>query len=403
MNILIITNDLYPNLNANSTIAYTVAESLANKGCDVTVLGFRHSDVKTNSSFKFDEVSIQSISKYFRIATQYKNNRKKRAMYFLFDNDFRRISIGTHRGQDAYVREYKTAIENILKTRQIDCIIAFAQPTDTLKALNLLKNTPPIISYKLDPWSTNYYERDKEKAAKEEALADEKASAIVVTKQIYHEYQKQNNPYIDKLIVANFPCVIKPENQDLSDNPFDKNEINCVFAGHLYHDIRNPEYTLKLFKQLQNHHIKLHIFGGQVGDCLEHLPENVTYYGQITPTELKRYMDHADILVNIGNTITNQVPSKTYSYISYGKPIINFVKSQNCPTLDCLANYPLALNVFETSELDEELIQKVSDFCIHNKGNVLEWDMVKDLYHDCTPDYIVENLYNLISDIIGSK
>ena len=58
-------------------------------------------------------------------------------------------------------------------------------------------------------------------------------------------------------------------------------------------------------------------------------------------------MADADVLINIGNSVPVHMPSKTLEYINTGKPMVNFYKFADCPTLYYTKRYPLCLNLYE--------------------------------------------------------
>ncbi len=47
-------------------------------------------------------------------------------------------------------------------------------------------------------------------------------------------------------------------------------------------------------------------------------------HGLVDTNEIKTVLADADILVNVGNAVAEVKPSKTFEYISTGKPIVNF-------------------------------------------------------------------------------
>ena len=88
------------------------------------------------------------------------------------------------------------------------------------------------------------------------------------------------------------------------------------------------------------------------------------------------------MLVNIGNSVDNFMPSKIFEYISTGKPIINVYKIPECPTLKYLAEYPLALCVSE-EEIRQDLpgcAAKVRTFCLENRGKRVSAEEIGRLY-----------------------
>ena len=65
--------------------------------------------------------------------------------------------------------------------------------------------------------------------------------------------------------------------------------------------------------------------------------------GLLPPDEAAALENRADVLVSLGNTYDNQMPSKLFGYFATGKPVLHLAVSENDPTLPYLARYPLAL------------------------------------------------------------
>ena len=61
-------------------------------------------------------------------------------------------------------------------------------------------------------------------------------------------------------------------------------------------------------------------------DDIKNISKNIHFLGKKRKEDIIRIYQEADILVNIGNSIDNQMPSKIFEYISTGKPILNFYK-----------------------------------------------------------------------------
>ena len=110
--------------------------------------------------------------------------------------------------------------------------------------------------------------------------------------------------------------------------------------------------------------------------------DNVHFLGRKNKEEVARIYQEADILVNIGNAIDNQMPSKIFEYISTGKPILNFYKVPNCPTLKYLNNYPLALNLYEPDVLQdtERYSKQIKDFCMQNPGKTVPAAWIREQF-----------------------
>ena len=277
-------------------------------------------------------------------------------------------------------------------------------PTDVLCALSGLRLDVPYIACKLDPWSSHYKNRDRgESEAKDEFRADRNAAAIITTMPIKNDYPADTDPEILKKIhVLEFPNVMESHADPSLALFHDGEKTHCVFAGGLYEDIRNPAYAIRLFGRMKDDGVVLHLFGKLYGDALpEKLPENVIHHGTVGTETAQACMQAADALVNIGNAVKNQMPSKLLTYISFGSPILNIVKRTDCPTLPYLEKYPLALNVPETPELSDETVERVRSFIMQNRGKHLPFDTIKSSYASCTLDHVGGEVYEIIRGAIS--
>ena len=161
----------------------------------------------------------------------------------------------------------------------------------------------------------------------------------------------------------------------------------CFFIGNLYKDIRNPEKVIGVFGLLKNY-ADLYFVGAFYGDQIKvsDVPVNVHFCGKRTSREIEKIYNEADFLVNIGNSIINQMPSKIFEYISTGKPIINVYKKRNCPTLKYLKKYDLALNIYEGDiEKDaENVADTIKVFLAEKSGSLVDQSVIRNVYADNT-------------------
>ena len=89
--------------------------------------------------------------------------------------------------------------------------------------------------------------------------------------------------------------------------------------------------------------------------------------------------------MNIGNKVLNQVPSKLFTYIATGKPIINLCTSRNCPTIPYLDKYPLSLNVFEDDILEAR--KQVESFIANSVGKRVAAEEIAHDFYECSAEY----------------
>lgn len=403
--VLVITNYLYPELKANSEIAYRLGDELKKKfNTDVSILGMgKHRQIV--SPYEVMQYPICALYKCTQIENE--SITIRRLVKYLLNPDVFILKLSAKaNGRTVEQLAYEKAIRRILRGKRIDCIIGFAQPNWLPELLSEMTLSVPYIVYRLDPYFSHY---NNVGVAQNKSLeADINAAALIVTELMYKEYRALN----DEAILSHIHWLEFPNLRQL--NPTAKmnrtelysGKVNCVFMGNLYKDIRNPQYTINLFRTLADTNIVLHIFGGFFGDkCIEvdKLPPNVIYHGTVSPDEAEAITVKADILLNIGNTVTNQMPSKIITYIASGIPIINIVKHKQCPTLAFTERYPLALNLIENEESVGEVRDKVLAFCRNNTGVRIPFQDIVDIYKSCTPEYVAEKLHEIICEVIDDK
>lgn len=168
-----------------------------------------------------------------------------------------------------------------------------------------------------------------------------------------------------------------------------------IYAGMFYRDLRNPEKMLEILSKLSENE-EINIFGQCCEDIIEEkmpLFKNckLNFNGLIPHKECLEEISKADILINLGNSITNQMPSKILEYISFGKPIVNFYFTEEDMCLPILKKYPLSINI-NVNNYTEEDIENLKLFIKKNKG-------VKLNFEDATKN-LVEYRVNSIADKI---
>lgn len=401
MNVLMLTNSILPYKNANSEIVYNIAEVLERiEDCDVVVLGigpFAKQEVSDCSYLICQEALYKSskFSNVFSASSKFEKIVQVLKAPSLWKECIQRF----FRGYDGFIIN---RINEICKLYKIDIIIGFSNPTLIPKLLSSDLIDIPYISYKLDPWSTHYNLSNSSHERNLELLSDRKAKAIIATDLILKDYKNIGGiDYFDKIFALEFPNVINRIRVDISEQRRSDGKIRCVFAGALYHDIRNPKYTLDLFKKLEENNIILEIYGPLIGECFDtaELPNNIVYHGIIPSEDSLKEMNNADVLVNIGNTVLNQMPSKLLTYISFGLPILNIVKDEKCPTLKYTKKYPCSFDVIESAVIDDELVKSVKKFIMNNAGRRIAFNEIENVYNECTPQYVAGQLYEIINRI----
>lgn len=284
---------------------------------------------------------------------------------------------------------------------QFDIIVPmFANLSIAAAGLRIKKRNSgkKVVLYQVDPCSSNeeYPSSMRKKLSMFEERLFKMADRIITTEILMNEAQgKYTDEVISKMVAMEFPNVIRKSQENHADT---NGDVKCVFTGYIYSNIRDPEYTFRLFHHLDSN-IHLELIG--------YLPPEektksekyeVIFHGLMPLQETRAEIEKAHILVNIGNSVLNQVPSKLFEYISYGKPIVNICKNRNCPTLQYLTNYPYALNLFEEEELVDEQRQQLRCFIKENYNRIIPFEKIQKEFETCTPQYCASQMVNVFDE-----
>lgn len=283
-------------------------------------------------------------------------------------------------------------LKKIRKVYPFDVAIATLEPYYMVIAPQLLRNTRNVL-YLMDP--TKAVQGEYETLFRNRIIGSiiQKEDLIVTTPFIKQALQNRgfNTDYVK---VSGFPMIDRPPMKSILKKEDEK--IDLLFCGWLYSDIRSPGFFLKIVSYMDDR-FRITFMGKDCDKIRDMVKEKIraeiiTVPQQTYEVALQAIAD-ADILINIGNSVPVHMPSKTLEYINAGKPIINFYKMPDCPTLYYTERYPLCLNVYEgTGEDISAVANKIIDYCLSSKGKTVERAEILRRYHDCTPRYIANQI-----------
>lgn len=251
-----------------------------------------------------------------------------------------------------------------------------------------------VIVYQVDPCSTNFaYSIDSYQSRLSfERKVYHEANRVITTPLIYREIETQIvTEDLNKAQVMEFPNLVLNDVHDELECYSNENTVNCVFSGMVYKGIRDPAFAIKLFGALGSEKINFILVGVSENQAKQYvsaddIKSNMIFYDYMSAEAAMRFVNEADFLVNIGNTALNQVPSKLFSYIATGKPIINICVSHSCPTIKYLDKYPLALNIYQTDDIQPQLKELVA-FIENSKGKRVPSTTIKENFYKCSAEY----------------
>lgn len=217
-------------------------------------------------------------------------------------------------------------------------------------------------------------------------------SAVITTPFVLGALQAHSLPLPKKVETVGFPIIA--ENHAVKKKRND-GKIRLLYCGWLYSDIRSPRYFLDIVTRLDER-FEVTFMGKECELLQERFPIKtkatiITLPNQPYDVALQAMAD-ADVLINIGNSVPVHMPSKTLEYINTGKPMVNFYKFADCPTLYYTKRYPLALNLFEEEKDMDATAARFIHFCEENVGKTVTHDWIEAEYADCTPRYIAQKI-----------
>lgn len=305
----------------------------------------------------------------------------------------------------------------LLRQKHYDGIITVAHPFSShVVGLLLRKWTKSIpwlcdygdpFSFLVDTQPNNFQIYSRLNLSIEKRILAASKKIAVTTNETVAEYVKHLDVPDDWFVVI--PPLLKktnhsPARQIIKQN-HDKNCIRMLFVGTLYKRIRNPGFVLRLVdglnKRLTTQKITIDFYGWYE-NCRE---EFMAYSTAINDwLYLRDAVDHsemtgvyadADILINIGNAVPFQLPSKIVEYVATGKPILNIATIEADSVTDYLRSYPAAFTLLEKDGLSGEILDKCLNFVCSAKP--VDNEIIYRLLLQHSPDVIAEQYMQLLS------
>ena len=268
---------------------------------------------------------------------------------------------------------------------------------------------PKWIAYYMDPYAYCALRKDNlEYNASIEAYVYQECDLAIVTPEIYEENKTNKfSPYLYKTIplpLANLDFSAKHAQSDF----IFSDEINCIYCGSLFNiTLRDPEYLYRIFTLLDDS-IGLTMILYKADQENQELiakycqgKKNIHIHYQMPLENSLAVMHKADILINLGNKVSNQTPSKVFDYIATGKPIINLYSLENDTSKRYLKDYPLCLNLHELEEALAENTEAFTAFCKANKGKALEPAALINQYSGYTQETVSGKMLAIVQDLIA--
>ena len=424
MKILFAAGDFDAQLHATNKIVYSVARSLAQKGHECIFAGLSlfdnactgYSDglklVRINSTHPCDTAFL-SLENFVRKSGLPREKAKKK---FYFAHPLHtaallyRYNIGK---KELYCTDsYAKQIRQLAEAEKPDLLVVSYMPfVQNFALVTQYKWDIPVIAWQLDPWGLHRagsMQPCQAQHISQETTLFEHCTRIVTTPVLYRQYSlhPDDHSYLDKMVPLNFPNV-KPLPQYSPDDcvfRFDDDTVNLLFCGIVHDEYRNPQFLLETLKAVREKgftRFRVHFLGTNESGILRQFASQhdwVVHHGNVPLEKAFATMYCSDVLINIGNTYDNQVPSKIFDYFAFGKPVITIEKIKDCPAAEYFARYPLALSLQEWSGSSADAVA-VGEFLAGSKDMQLSFSQTEALFCDCTLGYATDVFCDIINQI----
>lgn len=305
-------------------------------------------------------------------------------------------------------------INYIMNKKPIDVLIGVSEPHDAVAAVCEYKEKHRdvfTIIYQLDRFSNGKslykYKLFKAKAieanVKRERYFLNICDACFVLPPIAQHYKDGLfNDVREKIVVTEHPLVRKHHMCNEGESWCKENVI--VYAGSFDKTLRNPLYWLQLFIKANEVQGDMPVFRCfSFGNCEEIIlkysklcHEKIQNYGKVPYSRIKDEYERCNCILIIGNNSKEEVPSKVFECISYGKGIIYLYYYDDDPVLPYLKKYPMALTIkmdFEKLEYDAQCLV---EFCNNSMQHKIDRQMIVESYKECTPQYVSQQFKDVI-------
>jgi hypothetical protein len=252
----------------------------------------------------------------------------------------------------------------------------------------------PWYIYEMDPFAYNEVLKFSKLAFPLRYFLERKVfkacDGILLTHELFSTYNSNLfSEYSHIFHDVGIPALIINDNTDMPKSEKTiKTDISVAYVGSFYKRIRNPEYLFKLIGEIisANDDIYFHFYGSS-RESVDGIPadldlKRIIFHGRVSRLVVEKSIRESDILVNIGNSMSNQLPSKILEYAGTGKPIVNIYTNDNDSSNNFLANYPIKCFIKEDLGKVQDNAKKLLSFILTNQGRTVSHSILRKIYEE---------------------
>lgn len=402
--IVFIVGRYFPNYSAVGRCQGNLADEMVKEGYQVTVIAQRTEAGEKSRDVYQGQNLIRVATKIQLLQLRSKELGDQVKLRFLRYRRICKAILSASSLRRDVVKTYVDALDMLPFVP--DMIIPTCLPFESIiAALDYKKNhaeckVVPVL-YDMFAQSRRLQYFDWNQRLKRKANMELEWRVLTESDQVLHMsswtgYVEANYPDLQgKLKEIEHPLIVCPKSNCVMG--YDRTKVNFVYTGVVDKEICSPSFAIGFLNHLsESLDILVHFYTlGSAEQMVEDASKAAACmiaHGQVDHQTAHSAMVSADFLVSIGNTVSNQFPSKVFDYMSTGKPILHFVQSPEDPVIEVLKKYPLSLCIDQTKGCSEEQIKIADDFIKQNKGKSVSFEQVCDLFKEASPTAITRIL-----------
>ena len=279
----------------------------------------------------------------------------------------------------------RKALRRLLKTVSFDRMISVSLPfTAHLVALDG-KRQQPALEWIVDIGDPFAFLKEAPKNnlvlyrrlnfRVERKILDQADAISVTVKETKNQYESHYESLSTPITII--PPLFAPQKPEPVDRSFfDPSKISIAYFGTFYYGIRTPAHFLFLLdaylEAYPSFEEKIEVcFFGEITGALKDAFNQYNsakkcckVYHQIPRANALFLMREADILLNISNKTSYQLPSKSIDYLMAGKPILNICYSEQDTFKQFFIDYSNICNVIWEEPISDMTLETFHNFIL---------------------------------------
>lgn len=308
------------------------------------------------------------------------------------------------------VNNYVKKIIQLHKKHHYDAVIAVVNPAESAEAVYKVKKKFPELKtmiYEIDPVSNKFLKSKniakiiyrKVVISWEEKVFSTVDKIVHMKTHIEHFSSGIYKPYDQKSVFLDIPnfCPTLDRNIII----FSDEKLSMVYAGAFYPGLRDPDYLinfLNCISEVKPIDCDIYTDNRMKNELVRLISDNnqhIHLHGMIPNEQVMGIMKHVDLLLSVGNKKSRFLPSKIFTYMSLGKPIVHILGDMNDTVIPYLKKYPAALLINPEDTVEDNTI-KFFQFITECNGLVVNKDDLISCFYENTPVYTANTICKLL-------